>query len=233
MSEDDIPDKKPELYLKPVDFFRALLESRRAGEVQDELGKMFLTLATKYTTHFRFVRYPDYLREEFVGAGVLACCGAYDKYAPYSKLGLAIKHGLVQEVQKEEEGGTYRYADPTSLEDVVFSISEYPEHRKMVEKLLENEEIRTGMPLENWDGEELEYDYKTCNNIFAYFTKVIHNAIIGHLKTEYNQKNILNKSKVFAGQDPDHGYLAMYENQEESSGSGIVIDEDDEDSLHA
>lgn len=72
----------------------------------------------------------------------------------------------------------------------------------------ENGEILTSTPVE-WNGEVVDYDYKTCNNPFAFFTTCSHNEILQFLKSEYNQRNINNKMKLEFGLDADEGYLDM------------------------
>lgn len=97
----------------------------------------------------------------------------------------------------------------------------------------ENGEILTSTRVE-WDGEMVEYDYKTCNNPFAFFTKCAHNDIIQFLKAEYNFKNILNKTRLLHGLEADAGYVDMMKERDEADLAARdaiqsdFLDEDDE-----
>lgn len=77
----------------------------------------------------------------------------------------------------------------------------------------ENEEIVSSTKVE-WDGEIVEYDYRTCNNPFAYFTSCAYNEILQFLKQEYKQRNVVNKAKLESGLDADEGYLDMMREKE-------------------
>lgn len=73
---------------------------------------------------------------------------------------------------------------------------------------------------DEWNGEEVEYHYTTCNNPFAFFTTCIHNDFVHLLKKEYNQSNIINEVKLAEGLEADYGYEEMIRNREEAkSGS--------------
>lgn len=91
-----------------------------------------------------------------------------------------------------------------------------------------------------WNGEMLEYDYKTCNNPFAFFTKCAHNEILQTLKAEYNYKNVLNKVRLENGLEADAGYNEMMKDREAESltesfedddSVGEEIDEDEVESI--
>lgn len=64
--------------------------------------------------------------------------------------------------------------------------------------------------------EPIDYNYQYCSNSFAFFTTCIRNAIIQHLKSEYNQSNIKNKQRIQMGLDPSFGYSDMIKEQEEA-----------------
>lgn len=65
-----------------------------------------------------------------------------------------------------------------------------------------------------WDGEIIEYDYRTCNNPFAFFTTCATNEILQFLKSEYNYKNIINKMRLENGMEADAGYTDMMKERE-------------------
>lgn len=65
-----------------------------------------------------------------------------------------------------------------------------------------------------WNGEEVEYDYKTCNNPHAWFTTCCMNNLKQYMKREYNQSNVINKVKVENGLDASYGYDDMVREQE-------------------
>lgn len=61
-----------------------------------------------------------------------------------------------------------------------------------------------------WNGDMLPYHYTTCNNPFAYFTRVIHNAFKAYLKRhEYYHRNIVNKMRAENDLPVDYGYAEM------------------------
>lgn len=83
-----------------------------------------------------------------------------------------------------------------------------------------------------WDGETIvEYDYKTCNNPFAYFTTCIRNDFFNFLTHEYNQSNIYNKIKTENDLEPEYGYTEMIKEQEEKERFSKVEDEEEEKSI--
>ena len=68
---------------------------------------------------------------------------------------------------------------------------------------------------ETWDKvTPIKYNYKTCNNPFAFFTKCCENAIIQFIMSEYNQKNIKNKMLITHGYEADYGYVDMHQNSD-------------------
>lgn len=93
-----------------------------------------------------------------------------------------------------------------------------------------------GNPIEAWDGEIIPYDYKTCNNPFAFFTTTIRHAFLQFLKKEYGQSNIQNKMRSRMGLETTYGYEAFVEAEEAKElarlgldGSGPTLDIDDQE----
>lgn len=82
----------------------------------------------------------------------------------------------------------------------------------------------------------ITYNYLECNNSFAFFTTCIMNAIVQFLKSEYNQSNIVNESRLREGLDASYGYVDMIKEREGNhrdyhEPSDVVrIDIDDEES---
>jgi hypothetical protein len=66
-----------------------------------------------------------------------------------------------------------------------------------------------------WDGKIVDYDHTQHYNPFAFFTSVVHNAIIQVLKKEYNQRNIVNAIRLEEGLDADYGYVEMIKETED------------------
>jgi hypothetical protein len=62
--------------------------------------------------------------------------------------------------------------------------------------------------------ETIEYHHDHCSNSFAYFTTCIRHALIKFLKSEYNESNIINKTRLDSGLDASYGYLDMMAEQE-------------------
>lgn len=78
-NEENAPKKK---YLTNKNLMYELEKSKEQGYMTDELGKMFMLLAERYTSHRFFVRYPPGFKEELVSTGVLACCKAWESFDP-------------------------------------------------------------------------------------------------------------------------------------------------------
>ena len=79
-----------------------------------------------------------------------------------------------------------------------------------------------------WDGTMLDYHYLTCNNPFAYFTRVIHNAFKGYLKRqEYRERNIINELRLQNDLPADAGYMDMMSDSSESI-DDVNLDEVDD-----
>lgn len=90
----------------------------------------------------------------------------------------------------------------------------------------DNGEIITSTKVE-WNGELVEYDYKTCNNPFAFFTTCATNEILQFLKSEYGQKNIVNKLKLENGLEADEGYMDMMREKDDTDYSFSNRNSDD------
>lgn len=60
----------------------------------------------------------------------------------------------------------------------------------------------------------IDYHHEHCSNSFAYFTTCIRNAIIQFLKTEYNESNVVNKTRLESGLDASYGYVDMVSERE-------------------
>jgi hypothetical protein len=110
-----------------------------------------------------------------------------------------------------------------------------PKFRPFRNDLIRDEagEILTSTRVE-WGGELVEYDYRTCNNPFAFFTKCAHNEILQMLKAEYNFKNVLNKVRLENGLEADDGYTDMMRDKDEADKlanelTAELFNEDDEE----
>jgi hypothetical protein len=73
-----------------------------------------------------------------------------------------------------------------------------------------------------WDGKIVDYDHTQHYNPFAFFTSVVHNAIIQVLKKEYAQRNIVNAIRLEEGLDADYGYVEMIRETEEREKEELV-----------
>ena len=80
-----------------------------------------------------------------------------------------------------------------------------------------------------WNGELVEYDYKTCNNPHAYFTTCMKHVLFSYLKDEYNERNIVNKKKLELGLDADPAYMDMISEKERKERMESVYEGDDGD----
>jgi len=76
-----------------------------------------------------------------------------------------------------------------------------------------------------WDGSTIEYDYRVCNNPFAFFTTVIHNGFLQFIKKEYGYSNVQNKIRSTMGLETTYGYNDMIAAEEERQ--HMVVDEED------
>lgn len=74
----------------------------------------------------------------------------------------------------------------------------------------------------------IEYNHNYCANSFAYFTTCIRHAIIQHLKHEYRQSNIKNRSRIELGLDASFGYVDMIK-EKENEQKAAADDSDEED----
>lgn len=215
--------KKTKLYLKPTNFFNETLDSLRNDQMSNKLGIMFQLLSTKYNNSHMFVRY-SHVREDMIATGVLACVKGFDKFEPYNKLGLAIKNGLLE--QSEEDPSIFSYKD--NGETVTFHFQDIKQHKQPITLMLQ--EFEKNNDLEGWDGEDLDYDHKICNNPFAFFTTCVHNSLLLFLKKEYQARNIFNKIKIQEGLEADFGYLEMVRKKNEED--LVANPRDDEDNTH-
>lgn len=113
-------------------------------------------------------------------------------------------------------------------------IKGFPKFRPYRNDLVRDEEGNIILSTKKeWNGEIIEYDYKTCNNPFAFFTTCATNEILQFLKSEYNQKNVLNKMRLENGLEADVGYTDMIRDRElaekeEAVEEEILFDSGDE-----
>jgi hypothetical protein len=199
--------KTRKLYLKPDEFFNETTKSLKDGQMSEELGLMFTKLAEKYTNSHMFSRY-GHIRDDLIATGILACVKGFDKFEPYSKLGLALKNDLLRQDVDDPSVFSYHH----NGREVKFHYQDIKQHKQQILddlKALEKEQ-----DLNPWEGEDLTYDHKLMNNPFAFFTTCIHNSLLLFLKKEYAERNIFNKIKLMEGMDADFGYLDMVEKKE-------------------
>lgn len=80
----------------------------------------------------------------------------------------------------------------------------------------------------SWDGKIVPYDHNIHYSPFAYFTSVVHNALIQFLRKEYKNRNIINAIRLEEGLEIDYGYEEMLraEEEEERLSMGKLLDED-------
>lgn len=79
-------------YVEPSEFFHEVLVSLKNDEISDRLSVIFMTFASKFVNHKRFVRY-RHLREDLIAVAITACVKSWSKFRP-------IRNNLV----RDEEG---------------------------------------------------------------------------------------------------------------------------------
>lgn len=207
-------------YTEPKDFFNEMLKCLNNNEISDELTRIFMLLAEKFCNHSQWVRY-RHIREDLISEGVLSCIRAYDKFSPYNKLGILIINGLLHRDSDDVFTYTYKgvkyqfeHSELFTNENVGVTTSHSDNLTDMFNALKDSESKI------EWDGEMIEYDYKTCYNPHAFFTMVISNQLKQFIKKEYNQKNIVNKMCIMHNIDPDFGYTDMMSEQEKADNDG-------------
>jgi DNA-directed RNA polymerase specialized sigma subunit len=72
--------KKDSDYISSEELFNEVLRCQAEGRVNNVLGQMFLTLATRYGTKPNFSGY-SYL-DEMISSGVVACIASLNKFNP-------------------------------------------------------------------------------------------------------------------------------------------------------
>jgi hypothetical protein len=76
----------------------------------------------------------------------------------------------------------------------------------------------------DWDGKSIvKYNYLTCYNPHAFFTKCIFNALKAFMKAEYGVTNVRNKIRLENGLETTYGYDTVLEKE-------FGVDGDDEKS---
>lgn len=70
--------KKEKGYLSNKEMFEELIICQKMNVVSDKLGKMFIILATRYSTKPNFSGYS--YRSELVNSGIVACVAALHKF---------------------------------------------------------------------------------------------------------------------------------------------------------
>ncbi len=65
-----------------------------------------------------------------------------------------------------------------------------------------------------WDGKTMvEYNYLTCYNPHAWFTKCIFNQLKAFMKSEYGVANVRNKIRLESGMETTYGYDSVLERE--------------------
>lgn len=77
-------NKKEEGYLSNKEMLAEVLECQKNDVISDKLGKMFMILATRYSTKPNFSGYS--YRDEMVSNGIVSCCAALHKFDPTKSL---------------------------------------------------------------------------------------------------------------------------------------------------
>lgn len=105
-NNEDNMNKKPINYMTNKEFYAELIECQKKGKISNELGKMFLMLAERYSSKANFSGYT--YRDEMVGFGIVACCAAYQKFDPkrtqnpFAYFTTVIHNTFVQIITKEK-----------------------------------------------------------------------------------------------------------------------------------
>ncbi len=156
---------KPD-YLSNKAFYKELMASQKRGVMSNELGRMFIILANKYSSHWRFSQYT--YRDELVGNGIKACCEAFMKFNckksrnPFAFFTQVIHNAFLQILNREKRHQRIRdqllldhamdpsnsYLEFLEAEDAVPEPEDKEEAKKLIEKL--------GAPIHEFTEEEAE-----------------------------------------------------------------------------
>ncbi len=102
MTEQQKPKKN---YLNNRDLYDELVKCQQEGQMSDKLGRMFMLLAKKYSTHKYFNQYP--YKEDLISTGTLACVNAFQKFDPnkssnpFAFYSSVVYHAFLQMIKKE------------------------------------------------------------------------------------------------------------------------------------
>lgn len=72
--------KKEKGYLSNSEMFKEVLKCQENDKLSEELGTMFMIMAKRIATKPNFSGYS--YKDEMIGNGVVACCGALHKFDP-------------------------------------------------------------------------------------------------------------------------------------------------------
>ena len=72
--------KKEEGYLSNNEMFKEVIKCQLDDQISDKLGRMFMIMSRRIATKPNFSGYS--YKEEMIGNGVVACCGALHKFDP-------------------------------------------------------------------------------------------------------------------------------------------------------
>lgn len=143
---------KPD-YLSNKAFYKELMACQKKGVMSNALGKMFILLANKYSSHWRFSQYT--YRDELVGNGIKACCEAFMKFNckkshnAFAFYTMCIHNAFLQILNREKRHQRIRdqllvdfnmdpsnsYLEFLETEDAISEPAEKEEVQKLIEKL--------------------------------------------------------------------------------------------------
>lgn len=95
-------------YIKTNVFFDEQVRVLKLGEITNELGEMFMLLASRYVNHPNWNRY-YHLRDDMIAAAVMACCRDCFKFRP-------IRNTIVRNASGEILSSTPVHWDGKDLE---------------------------------------------------------------------------------------------------------------------
>lgn len=96
---------KPKNYLNNRDLYDELIKCQQTGRMSEHLGKMFVLLSEKYSTHRYFNQYS--FKDDLISTGTLACCNAFMKFDPnkssnpFAFFSSVVYHSFLQTIKKE------------------------------------------------------------------------------------------------------------------------------------
>ena len=136
--------KKPKKYCTNKEMLKELIKFKKTGTMSEELGGMFIEIATRFSNRSDWAGYPFHVKEDFIGDAILRMVTQAHKFDverenanPFAYFSQVVYHMFVMQVKKHYKNiNIQRMMCEKYLEEI--ECSEYMSSDGVLKKILQD-----------------------------------------------------------------------------------------------